>query len=129
MTQPPRRRSVGSRAAESGPDPKHPTWVPPGRACPWCGSRDTELVPRGLAGGQESRDQYIRCHDCGRITYDIVARSDREMRIVGLRQGGVFRDAEYQTRYTIYRVLKAGFNEFLLYVRPILTEDQDQQPS
>lgn len=104
------------------PDPEHPTWLPPGRECPWCGSKDTVFVQRGLASGGTSKDQYIRCHDCNKVTYDIVARNDREVRIGSYRLNGVFRDPEHQTRYTIYRMLKVGFNEFLLYLRPILPE-------
>lgn len=124
MTQRPRRRAAGARGPVSAPE--HPTWLPPGRECPWCGSKNTVFVQRGLAGGQESRDQYIRCHDCGRVTYDIVAKNDRDIRINSYRQGGVLRDPEFQTRYTIYRMLKVGFNEYLLYLRPILPDDQDR---
>lgn len=103
-------------------DPDHPTWLPPGRECPWCGSRDTVFVQRGLTMGRDSKDQYIRCHDCGKVTFDIVARTDRDIRIGGYRLNGVFRDPTHQTRYTIYRMLKVGFNEFLLYLRPILPD-------
>jgi hypothetical protein len=86
------------------------------------------FVQRGLASGQASPNQYIRCHDCGRVTYDIVAKNDREIRISSYRQGGIYRDAEHQTRYTIYRMLKVGFNEFLLYLRPIVdNQDSDEE--
>ncbi|MCO5219697.1 MAG: hypothetical protein M9953_04700 [Thermomicrobiales bacterium] len=124
MSQRPRRRANATRQTANQSDS---TWMPLGRECPWCGSRDTEFVKRGLAGGQASPDQYIRCHDCDRVTYDIVARSDRDIRINSYRQGGVFRDPEFQTRYTIYRMLKVGFNEFLLYLRPITPEDSTSQ--
>lgn len=79
-------------------------------------------MQRGLAGGGTSKDQYIRCADCGKVTYDIVSKNDRDIRIGSYRLNGVFRDPEHQTRYTIYRMLKVGFNEFLLYLRPILPE-------
>ncbi len=133
MAQRHRPRAQGEHPNRQSSD-SHPTWLPPGRECPWCGSRDTVFVQRGLASGQASPSQYIRCHDCDRVTYDIEAKNDREIRIHGYRQGGTFRDAENQTRYTIYRMLKVGFNEFLLYLRPILDDqnpspEQDQRPS
>lgn len=124
-----RARSGGgnARRQSSAPDRSHPTWLPPGRECPWCGSRDTVFVQRGLAGGQESKDQYIRCYDCEKVTYDIVSKNDRDIRINRYHAGGVFRDPAHQTRYTIYRMLKVGFNEFLLYLRPILPDEDDTQ--
>lgn len=108
-------------------DHSHPTWLPPGRECPWCASRDTRFVQRGLAGGQESADQYIHCHNCGIRTYDIVAKNDRDIRINNYYSGGAYRDAAHQTRYTIYRMLKVGFNEFLLYLRPVLPDQNETQ--
>lgn len=124
MTHRARSEGRSTRRRPSAPDRSHPTWLPPGRECPWCGSRDTVFVKRGLAGGQESKDQYIRCSDCDKVTYDIVSRTDRDIRIDRLHAGGELRDPYHQTRYHIYRMLKVGFNEFLLYLRPILP-DQD----
>lgn len=119
-----RARSGGNNARRqpSTPDRSHPCWLPPDRECPWCGSRDTTFVQRGLAGGQESKHQYIRCHDCEKITYDIISCTDRDIRIHRYRTGGEYRDAVEQIRYTIYRMLKVGFNEFLLYLRPKLPD-------
>lgn len=82
-------------------------------------------MQRGFADGQESKDQYVLCHDCGKVTYDIVATSDREIRINRFQTGGTYRDASHQIRYTIYRMLKVGFNEYLLYLRPIFPEQTD----
>lgn len=117
-----RARSEGQqrRRQASTPDRSHPSRLPPGRECPWCGSRDTVFVQRGLAGGQESKDQYILCHDCRKSTYDIVSSNEREIRMNRYHTGGSYRDPAHQTRYTIYRMLKVGFDEFLLYLRPIV---------
>lgn len=84
-------------------------------------------MQRGLAGGQPSKDQYIRCHDCGKVTYDIVAKTDREIRINRYSSGGDYRDPTHQVRYTIYRMLKVGFDEFLLYLRPIFPDQSDAE--
>lgn len=116
-----------SRRQPSQPDRSHPTWLPPGRECPWCGSKDTVFVQRGLAGGQESNHQYILCHDCEKVTYDIVSLSNRDIRINRYHSGGEYRDAVNQARYTIYRMLKVGFDEFLLYLRLVLPEQDNVQ--
>ena len=125
MTQRTRRGTKSVPGKPSNPDSAHPTWLPPGRECPWCSSRDTGFVQRGLTSAMASPDQYIRCNDCARVTYDIVSRNDREIRIGRFQTGGEFRDAAHQTRYTIYRMLKVGFNEYLLYLRPILPDSED----
>lgn len=83
-------------------------------------------MQRGFAGGHESKDQYIRCYDCERITYDIVSKSDREIRIGRYRTGGQYRDPEHLANYTIYRMLKVGFDEFLLYLRLNLPQENEQ---
>lgn len=125
MTQRARRRANATPEQPDSPDTAHPTWLPPGRECPWCGSRDTVFVQRGLTSAMVSPDQYIRCNDCSRLTYDIVSRNDREIRIGQFHTGGEFRDAAHQTRYVIYRMLKVGFNEYLLYLRPILPDSEE----
>lgn len=80
-------------------------------------------MKRGLVGPTDERDQYLDCHACGRLTYEIVSRSNRDMRVGQFKAGGVFRDHQRQTRYSITRVLKVGLNEFLLYLKPILPSD------
>lgn len=97
------------------------------RECPWCGSHNTLFVKRGLTGPTDERDQYITCHDCGRLTYEIVSRTSRDMRVGQFRAGGTFRDNTRQTKYTINRVLKVGLNEFLLYLKPIFPTNDDPQ--
>lgn len=77
---------------------------------------------RSLAGGQESRNQFLRCHDCGRTIYEIVALAGREVRLGRYQSGGEYRDPVQRGRYTIYRMLKIGFDEYLLYLRPVLPE-------
>jgi hypothetical protein len=98
-----------------------------GRACPWCGSRDTNFYKRGLTGPTDERDQYITCNDCGRLTYEIVSRTSRDIRVGQFRAGGTFRDNARQTKYTISRVLKVGLNEFLLYLKPVLPANDEER--
>lgn len=122
MTDQRRPARKPARQAPSQHHQSHPTWKSAGRECPWCGGRDTEHVMRSLASGQESRNQYLRCHDCGRTTYEIVALTGREVRLGRYQAGGEYRDPEQRTRYDIYRMLKIGFDEYLLYLRPVLPE-------
>ncbi|HEV2129265.1 MAG TPA: hypothetical protein VGR22_11665 [Thermomicrobiales bacterium] len=93
------------------------------RRCPWCGSDDVRLVQRGFTGPTDERDQYISCNRCDRVTYEIISRSARDMRLGQYRTGGTYRDSRRQTRYDITRVLKAGSNEYLLYVKPIIRSE------
>lgn len=127
MTQRGRRRANPAPGKTLIPESNQPSWLPPGRDCPWCGSSETVFVQRGLTSAIVSRDQYIRCSTCNRVTYDIVSRNDRDIRIGRFQVGGEFRDATHQTRYSIYRMLKVGFNEYLLYLRPILPDAEDPQ--
>jgi hypothetical protein len=90
------------------------------RQCPWCQSRDVRLVQRGFTGPTDERDQYITCNNCKRLTYEIISRTTRDMRLGQYRTGGTYRDTRRQTKYDITRVLKVGSNEFLLYVKPII---------
>lgn len=102
-----------------------PVAATPERTCPWCDSADTTFYKRGLTGPTDERDQYIDCHACGRRTYEIVSRTTRDMRVGQFRVGGSFRDNARQTKYTITRVLKAGMNEVLLYLRPVIQRPED----
>lgn len=90
------------------------------RTCPWCASTSTTFFKRGLTGPTDERDQYFTCQGCGRLTYEIISRTSRDMRLGQFRAGGQFRDNARQARYTISRVLKVGMNEVLLYVKPIV---------
>jgi hypothetical protein len=90
------------------------------RQCPWCQSRDVKLVQRGFTGPTDERDQYITCNNCKRLTYEIISRNTRDMRLGQYRTGATYRDTRRQTKYDITRVLKVGSNEFLLYVKPII---------
>lgn len=107
------------------PDAESRAGGPPGdqprvRRCPWCQSRDVTLTQRGFTGPTDERDQYITCNTCKRLTYEIISRTARDMRLGQYRAGGTYRDTRRQTKYDITRVLKVGSNEFLLYVRPII---------
>jgi hypothetical protein len=90
------------------------------RICPDCGSRKTVLVLRGLAGPTDESDQYFRCLDCDRVTYEIVSRTEREVRASRLAPGRSIR--ERGSAYTVRRVLKVGVNEYLVYLTPDLDD-------
>ena len=96
------------------------------RRCPWCGSADIRLVTRGYTGPTDETDQYFVCNTCHRVTYELVAKNAREMRMGRWRAGGVYREPNTQVRYHISRVLKVGINEFLIYLRPL--PDQSPEP-
>lgn len=90
-----------------------------GRTCPWCESADVRFVQRGYAGLTDEVDQYLVCGNCGKTTYQIVAKTAREMRLGRYKSGDVYRDRTQSTQYTISRVLRVGQNEFLIYLRPM----------
>lgn len=94
------------------------------RQCPWCGSWDTTHVQRGFVGASDTRDQYFVCHTCNRTTFEILSRSNRDMRVSQFRVGNTVRDGVTQAKYTINRVLKVGLNEYLLYVKPIVKQGE-----
>lgn len=98
------------------------------RQCPWCRSRDVRLTQRGFTGPTDERDQYFLCNNCKRLTYEIISRSTRDMRLGQYRTGGTYRDTVRQTKYDITRVLKVGSNEFLLYVKPIVRATDNSRP-
>jgi predicted RNA-binding Zn-ribbon protein involved in translation (DUF1610 family) len=85
------------------------------RACPDCGSSRIVLTQRGLAGPTDETDQHFRCEQCGRVTYEIISRSARDIRLEQIRPGSVIRTGGHNYRVT--RVLKIGLDEFLVYLR------------
>ncbi len=89
------------------------------RQCPWCGSFQTRLVQRGYTGPTDEVDQYFSCASCGKLTYELIAKNAREMRMERFRAGGVYKDLVHKTKYHISRILKVGVNEFLIYLKPI----------
>lgn len=94
-------------------------------ACPWCGSTDTLHVQRGFVGATDDRNQFLSCNACDRVTFEIISKTVRDMRVGQFRAGGIYRDVARQTRYRITRVLKVGLNECLLYVKPEIRPEQD----
>ena len=54
-----------------------------------------------------------------KVTYELIAKTAREMRLGRFRAGGIYRDQANQTRYQVSRVLKVGLNEYLVYLRPL----------
>ena len=92
------------------------------RACPWCGSPATTFVSRGYTGPTDETDQYFTCQSCGRTTFELVAKSAREMRLGRYKPGDVYQDRANRTRYQISRVLRVGSNEYLIYLKPLSVE-------
>ncbi len=90
-----------------------------GRVCPWCDSAEVRFVQRGYVGPTDEVDQYQVCEACGKTTYEIVAKTAREMRMGRYKPGDVYQDRPQNTRYIINRVLRVGQNEFLLYLKPL----------
>ncbi len=86
------------------------------RICPDCGSDRTILVQRGLAGLTDETNQYFRCEECGRVTFEILARTAREVRAARIEPGRTLREAG--KLYRVRRVLKVGVNEYLVYLQP-----------
>lgn len=113
--------AISHDAGKSGDSPRP-------RQCPWCRSRDVRLIQRGFTGPTDERDQYISCNNCKRLTYEIISRSTRDMRLGQYRTGGTYRDTVRQAKYDITRVLKVGSNEFLLYVKPIIRTSENTRP-
>jgi hypothetical protein len=91
---------------------------PTARTCPWCDSPNVELVQRGYAGATDERDQFLICAACKRTTFEIVAKSSREMRMGRYKAGDQYQDRAQNAKYIITRVLRSGSNEFLLYLKP-----------
>jgi hypothetical protein len=87
------------------------------RQCPVCTSTHTTFVQRGFAGQTDERDQFFRCDECGRVTFEIVSRTPREIRVGRLEAGRQVKLAGEE--YTVSRVLKVGLNESLVYVKPV----------
>jgi hypothetical protein len=99
-----------------------------GRRCAWCGSDDVRFVQRGLAGPTDEMDQYVACNACGRVTYEFVTRSTRDLRFGRYVPGGIFRDPVHQTRYEILRILKIGAREHLVYLKPLPLLEPSSRP-
>jgi hypothetical protein len=97
------------------------------RRCPWCGSPEILLVQRGYTGPTDEVNQYFTCQSCGKITYELIAKTAREMKLGRFRPGGIYKDSEQQTRYSVSRVLKVGLNEYLIYLKPL--PDSDTYPA
>jgi hypothetical protein len=86
------------------------------RVCPDCGSERTTWTKRGLIGPTDESDQFYQCRDCGRITFEIVARTSRDLKVNQIAPGKVILQAG--DPYVVSRVLKVGLDEFLVYLRP-----------
>ncbi len=91
------------------------------RQCPWCGSDELSFISRGYTGPTDEVDQYFTCQSCNKATYEIVAKSAREMRLGRYRAGAIYKEPSTRERYRISRVLKVGINEFLIYLQPLVS--------
>lgn len=96
-----------------------------GRTCPKCGSQRTTFVQRGLAGVSDEHDQYFVCADCNQVTYEILSRTERQLRMERLEAGRSFK--LHGLEYAVVRVLKAGLFENLVYVRPIAIDERPRR--
>ena len=85
------------------------------RVCPDCGSERVDLTHRGYAGRTDERNQFHQCLDCGRLTYEILSRNAREMKLERVSTGDVIEADGHP--YRILRILKIGLDEHLIYVR------------
>lgn len=113
---------IGNRTEDVRPDSSD------GHRCPWCGSQDTVFVQRGFVGPTDDRNQHLTCRRCNRLTYEIVSRTPRDMRLGQFQVGDFWRDSARQTKYVITRILKVGVNETLLYVKPVVRPEASELP-
>ena len=74
-------------------------------------------MQRGLTGVSDESDQYFTCSACGQTTYEILSRTERQLRMLRLEPGRSFRLEGLE--YAVVRVLKAGLFENLVYVKPV----------
>lgn len=73
-------------------------------------------MKRGYTGRVDTADQYIICAECGATTFEIISRSERELRVDRLEPGRRFKHQGGE--YIVSRILKVGLDEALVYVRP-----------
>jgi Zn finger protein HypA/HybF involved in hydrogenase expression len=85
------------------------------RFCPDCGSDDVDVTQRGYAGRTDERHQFYQCRDCGRLTFEILSRTAREMKLDRLETGQVIEHESHT--YRIVRMLKIGVDEHLIYLK------------
>lgn len=92
------------------------------RRCPHCGSDDVHFVQRGYAGLTDAAHQFVACNACDKKTYEILSRTERDLRIERLEPGTQFRfeGADYRVK----RILRVGLNELLVYVDPVVKSTQ-----
>src|SRR3954452_21797195 len=93
------------------------------RRCPWCGSPEIFLVQRGYTGPTDEVNQYFTCRACGKVTYELIAKSARDMKLGRFQPGAIYKDNVHQTRYSVVRVLKVGLNEYFIYLKPLPDND------
>jgi hypothetical protein len=96
------------------------------RTCLACGSDDLIETRRGYAGTTDTPHQYVTCRRCGQVVYEIVSVSQRDIRLYRYEAGGVL--ARDGVTYQIKRMLKVGFDEYLLYLR-VIELDRPEPPA
>jgi hypothetical protein len=73
----------------------------------------------------DEHDQYFRCEECGRVTFEILSRTPREVRVGRLEPGRQVRHEGGE--YVVSRVLKVGLNEHLVYLKPADETESDRR--
>ena len=63
-------------------------------------------------------NQYFICNNCEKPTYDLIAKTARDMRLGRFRAGGFTAIRRIRPGYQVSRVLKVGLNEYLVYLGP-----------
>lgn len=100
--------------------------------CPACGGGHLIQTLRGFAGRSDSPHQFVTCQDCGQVVYEMLSVSQREIRLHRYEPNGLL--VREEMSYRIKRILKVGFDEFLLYLHPLpieraSTADEPAEPA
>ncbi len=64
----------------------------------------------------DEHNQFYTCNACGKVTFEILSRTPREIRVGRLDPGRQVRHEGGE--YVVSRVLKVGLNESLVYLKP-----------
>lgn len=93
------------------------------QACPVCGGAQLVQTLRGYAGRTDTPHQYLTCQSCGQIIYEIMSVTQRDIRLYRYEVNGLL--THEGLTYQIRRVLKVGFDEYLLYLKVVAVEQPD----
>jgi hypothetical protein len=93
------------------------------QTCPVCGGAQLVQTLRGYAGRTDTPHQYLTCQSCGQIIYEIMSVTQRDIRLYRYEVNGLL--AREGLTYQIRRVLKVGFDEYLLYLKVVAVDRPD----